>query len=73
MSPNLHGLGSVIKAEADLLHFLGLCRGTWRLQRWDLQVVSGHRLGIGDHASHLDGEVDGIGEGQDSMFCKRRR
>ena len=30
----------------------------------DLQVVSGHRLGVGDHTGHLDGEVGGFGEGE---------
>ena len=66
MSPNLHGLGGVIEAEADLLCFLGLGGGTWRLQRWDLlarEVVIRHRLGVGDHTGHLDGEVGGFGEG----------
>ena len=64
MSPNLGDPGGVIEAEADLLRFLGLGRGTWRLQRWDLQVIGGHRLGASDHASHLDGEVSGFGEGE---------
>ena len=56
MSPNLHGLGGVVEAEADLLGFLGLGGGARRLQRWDLQVIGGHRLGVGDHTGHLDGE-----------------
>ena len=64
MSPNLDGLGGVIEAEADLLCFLGLGRGARRLQRWDLHVVGRHCLGIGDHASHLDGEVGSFGEGE---------
>ena len=64
MRPNLDSLGGVVEAKADLLCFLGLGRDTCKLQRWDVQVVSGHRLGIGDHASHLDGEVGGFGEGE---------
>ena len=64
MSPKLHGLGGVIEAEADLLGFLRLGRGVRRPQRWDLQVGGGHRLGVGDHTSHLDGEVGGFGEGE---------
>ena len=36
VSPNLHGLGGVIEAEANLLSFLGLGGGARRLQRWDL-------------------------------------
>ena len=64
MSPNLHSLGGVVEAEADLLGFLGLSGGTQRLQRWDLQVIGGHRLGVGDHTVHLDGEVGGFGEGE---------
>ena len=52
MSPNLDDLGGVVKAEANLLCFLGLGGGARRLQRWDLQVVDGHRLGIGDHTGH---------------------
>ena len=64
MSPNLDGLGGVVEAEASLLHFLRLGGGARRLQCWDLQVISGHRLGIGDHASHLDGEVGGFGKGE---------
>ena len=36
VSPNLHGLGGVVEAEADLLGFLGLGGGTRRFQRWDL-------------------------------------
>ena len=27
-------------------------------------VVGGHHLGVSDHASHLDGEVGGFGEGE---------
>ena len=64
MSPNLHGLGGVVKVEADLLDFLGLGEGVRRLQLWDLHVVSGQCLGFGDHAGHLDGEVGGLGEGE---------
>ena len=64
VSPNLHGLGGVIEAEADLLDFLGLGGGARRLQLWDLHVISGHRLGFGDHASQLDGEVSGFSEGE---------
>ena len=64
MSPNLDGLGGVVEAEADLLCFLGLGGGTRRLQRRDLQVVDGHCLGVGDHTSHLDGEVGGFDEGE---------
>ena len=62
MSPNLDGLGGVIEAEANLLGFLGLGGGVRRLQRWDLQVIGGHRLGVSDHTSHLDGEVGGFSE-----------
>ena len=51
-------------AEADLLCFLGLGGGTKRLQRWDLQVIGGHHLSVGDHTGHLDGEVGGFGEGE---------
>ena len=36
VSPNLHGLGGVIEAKADLLGFLGLGGSARRLQRWDL-------------------------------------
>ena len=68
MSPNLDGLGGVIEAEADLLRFLGLGGGTWRLQRWDLQVIGGHRLGVGDHTGHLDGEVNGFDKGETLCF-----
>ena len=32
LSPNLHGLGGVVEAEADLLDFLGLGGGTRKLQ-----------------------------------------
>ena len=64
MSPNLHCLGEVIEAEADFLGFFGLGGGARRLQRWDLQVVGGHRLSVGDHTGHLDGEVGGFGEGE---------
>ena len=68
MSPNLGDLSGVVEAEADLLCFLGLGGDMWRLQCWDLQVISGHRLGIGDHASHLDGEVGGFGKGETLYF-----
>ena len=68
MSPNLDGLGGVIEAEADLLCFLGLGGGTRRLQRWDLQVIGGHRLGIVNHAGHLDGGVSGFGERETLCF-----
>ena len=68
VSPNLDGLGGVIKAKADLLYFLGLGGGTRRLQHWDLQVIGGHYLGIGDHTGHLDGEVSGFGEGETLCF-----
>ena len=64
MSPNLHSLGGVVKAEADLLYFLGLGGGTGWLQLWDLHVIGGYCLGFDDHASHLDGEVGGFGEGE---------
>ena len=64
MSPNLGELGGVIEAEADLLCFLGLGGGARRLQRWDLPVIGGHRLGIGDHTGHLEGEVGGFDEGE---------
>ena len=69
MSPNLHGLGGLVEAEADLLDFLGLGGGARRLQLWDLHVVDGHRLGFGDHASHLDGEVSGFSEGETLCFA----
>ena len=69
MSPNLDGLGGVVKAEADLLCFLRLGGGTRRLQRWDLLVIGGHCLGVGDHASHLDGVVGGFGEGETLCFA----
>ena len=64
MSPNLHGLGGVVEAEADLLDFLGLGGGARKLQLWDLHVIGGRCLGFGDHAGHLDGEVGGFGEGE---------
>ena len=35
----------------------------------DLQVISGHRLGVGDHAGHPDGEVSGFGEGETLSFA----
>ena len=60
MSPNLHGLGGVVEAEADLLYFLGLGGGTGRPNL--------HGLGFGDHAGHLDGEVGGFGEGETLCF-----
>ena len=69
VSPNLHSLGRVIEAEANLLRFLGLGGGTRRLQRWDLHNIGKHRLGIVDHAGHLDGEVDGFGEGDTLCFA----
>ena len=69
MSPNLHSLGGVIEAEADLLGFLRLGGGARRLQRWDLQVVGGHCLGFNDHAGHLDGEVGGFDEGETLYFA----
>ena len=62
MSPNLHGLGGVVEAEADLLDFLGLGGGMRRL--WDLHVISRCHLGFGDHASHLDGQVGGFSESE---------
>ena len=68
MSPNLGNFGGVIEAEADLLRFLRLGRGTWRLQCWDLLVVGGHRLGVGDRTGHLDGEVGGFGKGETLYF-----
>ena len=64
MSPNLHDLGGVVEAKGDLFGFLGLGGGARRLQRWDQQVVGRHRLGIGDHTCHLDGEVGGFSEGE---------
>ena len=72
MSPNLDGLGGVIEAKADLLCFFRLGEGTWRLQHWDLLVIGGHCLGVGDHASRLDGEVGGFDEGE-TLFHRRRR
>ena len=72
MSPNLGDLGGVIKAEANLLRFHRFGGGTRRLQRWDLQVIGGHRLGVGDHTGHMDGEVGGFGEGE-TLFHRRRR
>ena len=68
MSPNLDDLGGVVETEADLPHFLRLGGGTRRLQHWDLQVIGGHRLGIVDHASDVDGEVGGFGEGETLYF-----
>ena len=53
MSPNLHGLGGVIEAEADLLDFLGLGGGARRVL-----------FGFGDHIGHLNGEIGGFGEGE---------
>ena len=61
-----------VEAEADLLGFLRRGGGARRLQRWDLQVVGGHRLGIGDHTSHMDGEVGGFSEGE-TLSLRRRR
>ena len=72
MSPNLHVLRGVVEAKADLLGFLRLGGGTWRLQRWDLLVVGEHRLGVDDHSGHLDGEVGGFDE-EETLFCRRRR
>ena len=64
MSPNLHGLGGVVEAEADLLDLLGLGGSVRKLQLWDLHDVGGHCLGFGDHASHLDGEVGGFSKSE---------
>ena len=62
VSPDLHSLGGVVEAEADLLDFLRFGRGTRRL--WNLHVISRRRLVFDDHASHLDGEIGGFGEGE---------
>ena len=69
MSPNLDGLGGVVEDKADLLDFLGLGGGVRRVQLWDLHVIGGHHLGFDDHASHLDGEVSGFGEGETLCFA----